>query len=87
MVLSICPPPFPDPPGQAGVYFIKVGRKAQIIEIALSICTLRLPPTFWEAFYWLKIWARGPMVQKQFMKSVPELLLLSYLYNRKQIIV
>ena len=29
-----------------GVDFIKVGRKAQIIEIALSICALRLRPTF-----------------------------------------
>ena len=29
-----------------GVDVIKVGRKAQIIEIALSICTLCLRPTF-----------------------------------------
>ena len=31
---------------QVGVDFIKVERKAQIIEIALSICALRLRPTF-----------------------------------------
>ena len=30
--------------------FIKVGRKAGIIEIALSICALRLHPTFWEIY-------------------------------------
>ena len=30
----------------SGVDFIKVGRKLQIIETALSICALRLRPTF-----------------------------------------
>ena len=50
------------------VHFTKVGRKVQIIEIALSICALRLHPTFWEVFYWHKIWARGRRAQKQFMK-------------------
>ena len=30
----------------SGVNFIKVGRKAQIIERVLSICALRLRPTF-----------------------------------------
>ena len=47
-----------------GVNFIKVGRKVQIIEIALSICALRLRPTFWEAFYWRKSWVQGRRAQK-----------------------
>ena len=54
-----------------GVDFLKVGRKAQIIKIALSICALPQHPTFWEAFYWPKGWARGRRAQKQFMKSTP----------------
>ena len=53
----------------SGVDFIKVGRTTQIIEIALSICTLS--PTFGEAFYWRKSWAKGRRAQKQFMKSTP----------------
>ena len=32
--------------GRAGVDFIKVGPKAQVIEIARSICALQLRPTF-----------------------------------------
>ena len=51
------------------VNFIKVGHKARIIEIALSICALRLCPTFWEAFYWCKSLAPGRRVQNEFMKS------------------
>ena len=50
------------------VDFIKFGRKAQIIEIALSIWTLHLRPTFWEGFYWHKSWAWGLRAQKQFLK-------------------
>ena len=55
----------------SGNDFIKNGRKPQIIEIALSICPLCLCPTFWEAFYWPKIWAQGLRAQKQFMKLTP----------------
>ena len=47
-----------------GVDFIKDKSWAQIIEIALSICTLRLRPTFWEAFYWRKSSAQGHRAQK-----------------------
>ena len=54
--------------GKSGVDFIKVGPMAQIIEIALSICALRLRPTFWDAFHWRESWAQGRRAQKQFMK-------------------
>ena len=46
-----------------GVDFIKVGRKAWIIDIALSICALRLCPTFWKAFYWCIRSAQGRRAQ------------------------
>ena len=52
--------------GRTGVDFIKVGRKVQIIEVALFICALHL--TFWEAFLCRKSWAQGRRAQKQFMK-------------------
>ena len=48
-----------------------MGGKARIVEIARSICALRLRPTFWEAFYWRKSSAQGWRVQKKFMKSTP----------------
>ena len=50
--------------GVNGVDFNNVGRKHQIIEIALSICALGLHPTFWEAFYWRKSWAQGADLPK-----------------------
>ena len=39
---------------RTGVNFIKVGRKAQIIEIAKSIYALRLHPTFEKLFTGVK---------------------------------
>ena len=48
-----------------GVDFIKVGRKARIIEIALSICALRLRLIFWGAFYWRESSAQGCRAQKR----------------------
>ena len=41
------------------VDFIKVGRRVQIIEIALSICTLRLRPTFEKLFTDVKFQRKG----------------------------
>ena len=43
----------------------------QIIEIALSICALRLRPTFWEAFYWRKVGRYALRSAPNFMKSTP----------------
>ena len=41
------------------VDFIKVGRRVQIIEIALSICTLCLRPTFEKLFTVVKFQRKG----------------------------
>ena len=51
-----------------GVDFIKDKSWAQIIEIALSICTLRLRPTFWEAFYWRRV---GRYTLRYALRSAP----------------
>ena len=67
---------------RAGVDFIKVGRKAWIIEKALSICALCLRPTFWKAFYWHKSSAQGRMAQKKFMKLTPVQSITFYLGSR-----
>ena len=42
-----------------GVDFIKVGHKAQIIEIALSICALRLAQLFEKFFIGAKVGREG----------------------------
>ena len=42
-----------------GVNFTKVGRTGQIIDITLSICTLRLCPTFEKLFTGIKVWRKG----------------------------
>ena len=45
-----------------GVDFIKVGRTAQNIEIALSIYALRLRPTFKELFTNIKDWCKAQKI-------------------------
>ena len=42
------------------------------MEIALSICTLRLHPTNWEAFYRRKSWAQGRRAQKS-LRNRPQI--------------
>ena len=48
--------------GKLGVNFIKVGRTVQIIEIALSIFTLRLRPTFEKLFTCVKVGRRAQKI-------------------------
>ena len=47
------------PKSHPGVDFIKFGRTAQIIAIALSICTLGLHPTFEKLFTCVKVRCKG----------------------------
>ena len=54
----------------SGVDFIKVGCTAQIIEIALSICTLHLRPTFEKLFFWRKCAAQGLKDQRSVQNSL-----------------
>ena len=59
---------------KSGVDFIKVGRMAQIIEIALSSYALRLhpfTPIFWEAFYWRKSSGKGVGDKKSLWNRPP----------------
>ena len=58
---------------QPGVDFIKVGRKAQIIEIALSKLGAQHKerPTPLKSFS--KVWRRARIGRKKFLKSTPNL--------------
>ena len=69
---------------KSGVDCIKVGRTAQIIEIALSICAHRLPPTFEKLFTGVNVWHRVQKIGtgcKQLMKLTPGDICFSFTYH------
>ena len=58
--------------GRPGVHFIKVGRTEQIIEIVLSICTLRLHCTITPVKSFPKVGCNVLGRAPNFMKSTPD---------------